>query len=50
MRRAVTRTREGSTAEETCGIDRSLLMAVSIAALSTGSVTFALPSVVAKTT
>jgi hypothetical protein len=40
---------KGSTTAEICGTDLSLFMAVSIAALATGSVTFALPPVVAKT-
>ncbi len=40
---------KGSATEETCGIDLSLVRAVSIAVLAAGSLTFALPLVVAKT-
>jgi hypothetical protein len=39
----------GSTAPETCGTDLSLAMAVWIAVLTVGAVTFAPPSVVANT-
>ena len=40
---------KGLVTAETCGIDVSLVMAVSIAALAAGSVTFAVPGAVAKT-
>ena len=40
---------KGLATAETCGIDVSLAMADSIAALAAGSVTFAVPVVVAKT-